>query len=529
VTDPPPRYDPSRARRTLFRALNDAGNAFGPDRQILVDGDERALTYRELVRASLALGHALKRGTRSGEAVGILLPTGIASVISVFAVSAYGRVAAMLNFTAGLQNLQTAVSMAKIKRIITAHRFIELGKFEALETGLAAEAELIYLEDVRQGLSVFNKAAAAIGSFLPYAVAARPSPDKPAVILFTSGTEGEPKGVALSHANILANIEQVRAHVRFYETDVLLNPLPTFHSFGLTIGALAPIYFGVKAVLHPTPRHPHDIVRRIREHRATILLSTDTFVSQYVRAAQDGDLSSLRLAVCGAERLHDETRQLVKRNYQVELLEGYGVTETAPVISANQPGANRPGTVGHVLPGIETRIEPVEGIREGGRLLVRGPNVMLGYLCPGDPAGLQEPPGGWHDTGDVVSLDDDGYLVIRGRLKRFAKIGGETVSLTVVENCASALWPEHAHAAIAVPDERKGESILLVTTNADATRNDLLTWTRNHGVPELAVPRRVIPVTDIPVLGTGKTDYIGVAKLAAQYAGPLPLPVQNSP
>jgi len=524
-----PPYDPTRARRTLFRALMDASGAFGADRAILVDGDERALTFRELTRASLALGHALKKGTRPGEAVGVLLPTGIGAVISVFALSAYGRVAAMLNFTAGMQNLRAALSMAKIKRIVTAHRFIELGKFETLETELGLHAELIYLEDVRHHLSIFDKAAAAIGSVLPRTVTATPSPAEPAIILFTSGTEGEPKGVALSHANILANIEQVRAHVPFSTTDVLLNPLPTFHSFGLVLGALAPIYFGVKAVLHPTPRQPHDIVRRIREHRATVLLSTDTFVSQYVRASQEGDLSSLRLAVCGAERLHDETRQLMKRRYPVELLEGYGVTETSPVISANQPGANRPGTVGHVLPGIDIRIEPVDGIREGGRLLVRGPNVMLGYLNAGEPGQLQGPPGGWHDTGDVVSVDDDGYLVIRGRLKRFAKIGGETVSLTVVENCASALWPDHAHAAIAVPDERRGEIILLVTTNAEASRNDLLTWARNHGVPELAVPRRVIPVTDIPVLGTGKTDYVGVAKIAAEHAELSPLPAGNLP
>jgi len=224
------------------------------------------------------------------------------------------------------------------------------------------------------------------------------------------------------------------------------------------------------------------------------------------------------LAVCGAERLHDETRQLVKRKYAFELLEGYGVTEASPVISANQPGANRPGTVGHAVPASELRIEPVEGIREGGRLMVKGPNVMLGYLHPDRPGELVPPPDGWHDTGDIVSIDEDGYLAIRGRLKRFAKIGGETISLTVVENCASALWPDHAHAAIAVGDQRRGESIVLLTTNPEANRSDLIAWVRNHGVPELAVPRRVIPVTDIPALGTGKTDYVGVAKIVAKNA-----------
>jgi acyl-[acyl-carrier-protein]-phospholipid O-acyltransferase/long-chain-fatty-acid--[acyl-carrier-protein] ligase len=288
----------------------------------------------------------------------------------------------------------------------------------------------------------------------------------------------------------------------------------------LTVGALMPLCLGIKAVLHPTLRQPHEIVRRVGETRATILLATDTFISQYMRASADGDLSSLRLAVCGAERLHDETRQLAKRNYDFELLEGYGVTECAPVLCANQPGANRPGTVGHFMAGIQSRIEPVEGIRQGGRLFVKGPNTMLGYLRPDRPGEIAPPLDGWHDTGDVVSIDEDGYVAIQGRMKRFAKIGGETVSLTVVENCASALWPDHAHAAIAIPDGRKGESIVLVTTNPQASRNDLLVWVRNHGVPELAVPRRVISVGDVPVLGTGKTDYISVARMVAETIGP---------
>jgi acyl-[acyl-carrier-protein]-phospholipid O-acyltransferase/long-chain-fatty-acid--[acyl-carrier-protein] ligase len=275
-----------------------------------------------------------------------------------------------------------------------------------------------------------------------------------------------------------------------------------------------PLFLGIKAVFHPSPRQPHEIVRRIRDHRATILLATDTFMSQYARAADANDLDTLRLAVCGAEHLRDETRQLVRRKNGVELLEGYGVTEASPVVAANQPGANRPGTVGHVLPGIETRIEPVEGIRGAGRLFVRGPNVMLGYIGAERPGEIVPPEGGWHDTGDVVALDEDGYLAIRGRLKRFAKIGGETVSLTVVENCASALWPDHAHAAIAVPDGRKGEAIVLATTNAAATRADLVAWVHNHGVPELAVPRRILIVNEIPVLGT---------------ASPRSLPIRRNP
>jgi len=269
-------YDPTRARRTVFSALLEARGKFGAGQAIAVDGDERILTYNDIVRASFALGRALKSGTRKGEAVGVLLPTGVGSVVTFFALSAYGRVPAMLNFTAGTKSLAGALTTARIKRIVTAHRFIELGKFEALEAALKPLAELVYLEDVRENLSVLDKGAAAVGSYLPAAIASRVNANAPAVILFTSGTEGEPKGVALSHANLLANVEPVRAHVALSTKDVVFNPLPTFHSFGLTVGALMPIYLGIKAVLHPSPRQPHEIARRIRDHRASILHATAT-------------------------------------------------------------------------------------------------------------------------------------------------------------------------------------------------------------------------------------------------------------
>ncbi len=500
-------------------ALLEARRDYGGTRTILTDGDERTFSYDTLVRGAYALGHALVRQSSKQEAIGVLLPTGIGSVLSVFAISAYGRAPAMLNFTAGQQSIEAALKSACVKRVVTAHKFIELGKFEELESWLSERCELIYLEDVRENLSIGDKIRAVIGPLAPSLFRGGAKPDSPAIILFTSGTEGEPKGVALSHANILANAEQVRAHIDLRTTDVLFNPLPTFHSFGLTVGSLMPLYVGVSVVLHPTPRQPHEIVRRIREKDATILLSTDTFISQYARSCGEGDLSSLRLTVCGAERLRDETRAFVKQKHGIELIEGYGVTETAPVISANQPDANRAGTVGRLVPMMEARVEPVEGIEGGGRLFVRGPNVMLGYLRPEEPGKIRPPLDGWHDTGDIVYLDKEGYLSIRGRLKRFAKIGGESVSLTVVENCASALWPDDMHAAITLPDGRKGERIVLVTTCGDANRTDFIHWVQNHGVGDLAVPRQVLKVEEIPVLGTGKTDYPSVTRLCAKSEG----------
>jgi acyl-[acyl-carrier-protein]-phospholipid O-acyltransferase/long-chain-fatty-acid--[acyl-carrier-protein] ligase len=320
----------------------------------------------------------------------------------------------------------------------------------------------------------------------------------------------------------LANVAQVRAHIDLYPEDVLFNPLPVFHCFGLTVGTLVPLVAGVKVVCHPTPLQPKEIVRRIQRYGATILLSTDTFINQYARASDTGELNSLRMAVCGAERLRDETRSFLRKKSTVTLLEGYGVTEAAPVVAANQIEANHPGTVGRMMAGMQARLEPVEGIAGAGRLQVRGPNVMLGYIRPDAPGEIVAPADGWYDTGDIVSIDDEGFIAIRGRLKRFAKIGGEAVSLAVVENIATALWPENAHAAVAVPDGRKGEQIVLVTDAKEARRVDMVGWAQNHGVTELALPRRVVLVEVIPLLATGKTDYVSVQKLADQPGENIP-------
>jgi acyl-[acyl-carrier-protein]-phospholipid O-acyltransferase/long-chain-fatty-acid--[acyl-carrier-protein] ligase len=506
-------FDISSTGKPVFRAFIAARAKFGGKRVCIADVDDSPRSYDDILRGALALGHALKAGTRKGECVGVMLPTGAGAIATFLAVSAYGRVPAMLNFTSGAAAIKSALKTAQVRKIATARRLVEVAGLQGLVKELSETAEIVYLEDLRKNLSLLDKAAAVVGSFLPGLVTSRPSADAPAVILFTSGTEGEPKGVALSHRNLLANVEQVRVHLALYPSDILLNPLPAFHCFGLTVGSLMPVLLGLKVVCHPTPLQPKEIVARIKKHKATILVSTDTFITQYARVGEPGDLSSLRLTVCGAERLRDETRALLRKKHGIELLEGYGVTETSPVIAANRPGANRPGTVGQLMADMRYRLEPVEGIPNAGRLVVKGPNVMLGYLRPEAPGRIDPPPGGWHDTGDVVSIDEDGYIAIKGRLKRFAKIGGESVSLAVVESCASALWPDASHAAVTLPDGRKGEQIVLVTTNKDANRHDIVGWAHNHGVSELAIPRRIVFVEDIPVLGTGKTDYVGVQKM----------------
>ncbi|MGB3455620.1 MAG: AMP-binding protein [Litorimonas sp.] len=514
AAEPLSKAGEGRIRRTLMAAFLGACSRHGADMPILTDGDGRKLTYGELRRATFALSGPLRRATPGEEAVGVLLPTGAGAVIALLALHAAGRVPAMLNFTAGSRNLKAAARTAPFRTVVTARKFVELGGLESLIEEISEFATILYLEDIRETLSATDKLRAVAGPLLPSLFLPRGKPDDTGIILFTSGTEGAPKGVVLSHANILANVEQIEEHVEILPTDIFFNPLPTFHCYGLTAGTLWPVFSGRHVVLHPSPLQTKTIAQRISDTQATVLFATDTFLQQYMRASADGGMDSLRIAVCGAERVREETRATAERRFGFEVLEGYGVTECAPVLAANQPGQIRAGTIGRMLPGLEGRLEPVEGLVEGGRLLVRGPNVMKGYIKPDAPGRVVGPKDGWHDTGDVVSRDEDGHLVVRGRMKRFAKIGGEMVSLAVVENNAAALWPDHMHAAAILPDPKRGEQIVLLTERTNAKRGDLMSWAQAHGVPEISVPKKIVTVDALPVLGTGKMDYVGVTRMA---------------
>jgi acyl-[acyl-carrier-protein]-phospholipid O-acyltransferase/long-chain-fatty-acid--[acyl-carrier-protein] ligase len=506
-------YDAQAGHKAIFDALIDARDKYGARKPILEDQDRNPLSYTDLIRASFALGRKIAAMTKPGEHVGILLPSGSGAVVTFFALHAFGRVPTMLNFTAGLRNIKAACKLAQVKRVLTAHKFIELGKLHDIVDAIGDLAEITYLEDVRGTIGFTDKLFAAAGGLFPRQFRAAAKPSDKGVVLFTSGSFGAPRGVVLTQANLVSNAQQIAAHIALDPAWVFFNPLPVFHCFGLTAGVILPLLSGMKAFQYPSPLHTKQIPPLLKDTGASVLLATDTFVNQYARSAESDELSGLRFIVCGAEKVREETHNLIAEKFGgVPVLEGYGATEASPVIAVNKPNDNRRGTVGGLLPGQEVRVEPVEGIAEGGRFFVRGPNIMAGYLR--EDGGVDPPEDGWHDTGDVVTITDDQWITIRGRVKRFAKIGGEMVSLTAAEDLASAVWPDGRHAVISMPDKKKGEKLVLVTDCQNAAVTSLVAHAQSIGAPELAVPRKILKVMQVPVLGSGKTDYVAIQRMA---------------
>lgn len=505
--------------RTLFTALLDARARHGGKAPLIEDVARTPIGYDRMLAGACVLGRCIARSTSRGEAVGLLLPNANAAVVTFFAVQAFGRIPAMLNYTAGAEGMLAACKAAKVRTVLTSRAFVERGKLSPVIERMARELEIFWLEDLRAAFGLGAKLRGLLDArFARGLPGARADADAPAVVLFTSGSEGAPKGVVLSHRNILANIAQVGASVDFNPSDRVFNAMPMFHSFGLTGGTLLPVLNGVRTFLYPSPLHFRIVPELIYDTDATICFGTDTFLQGWARFAHPYDFHAMRYIFAGAERVRDETKRLYADRFGVRVLEGYGATETAPVIALNTPMHSRPGAAGRLLPGIEWWLEPVPGIETGGRLNVRGPNVMLGYLRTTAPGVLERLDDGWYDTGDIATVDGEGFVTLIGRAKRFAKIAGEMVSMPQAEALALALWPDAAHVVVAAPDPRKGERLVLLTTQRDATAAALLSHARSSGVAELMVPREVRVVPSVPLLGTGKVDYTTATKLAGEGA-----------
>jgi acyl-[acyl-carrier-protein]-phospholipid O-acyltransferase/long-chain-fatty-acid--[acyl-carrier-protein] ligase len=514
-------FETSAKSQTMFDALLDAREIHGSKAVVCEDVKREPITLGRLVVGSIALGRPLSDMTAKGEVVGLMLPNVTPGVVSYFALQAIGRVPAMLNYTAGLAALRSACRTAGIRTVVTSRAFLEQAKLVETAESISTDewnVRIVLLEDLAKRIGGLDKFAALVSARFARRMhgSMRLSPDAPATILFTSGSEGLPKGVVLSHRNLLSNCRQLGARVDFNPSDVVLNALPIFHSFGLTGGMLLPILNGLRTVLYPNPLHYRIVPAFAYDCNATIMFGTDTFLSGYARMANPYDFYSLRYVFAGAERVREETRKVWSEKFGVRVFEGYGATEAAPVIAVNTPMHYRAGSVGRALPSVETRLDAVPGIDEGGRLSIRGPNVMLGYYMPDAPSVLRAPEGGWHDTGDIVTIDGEGFIEIKGRAKRFAKIAGEMISLPAVEGYAGKAFPGFEHAVVARPDAKKGEQLVLFTTSREATTKAFQLWARANGVTELSLPKEIRTIATIPVLGTGKTDYVTLDRMGRE-------------
>jgi len=511
----------SHRRTTLFLALLDAIAIFGRRRRVLEDMRGSRLTYGGLLKQALGLGRAVAKFSREEERIGVLLPNLNVTVSLLYGMFAMRRVPAMLNYTAGRKGLEAACRTADVRTVITSRVFLERARVSAIAVHLERMVRLVYLEDLAGTLTLLDKLWLVGWALWFPRRAARPvRPEEPAVILFTSGSEGRPKGVALSHANIVANTAQCRAVIEFAPADKFLSALPLFHAFGLTVGVFLPLQSGSRVLLYLSPLHYRVIPELLYDRDCTVLFASSTFLGAYAKYAHPFDLRAVRLVVAGAEKLAEEVRKLYIEKFGVRVLEGYGVTETSPVLSVNTPLAWKAGAVGELFPGCEWRIEPVPGIAEGGLLHVRGPNVMLGYISETSPGAIEPTRSafgeGWYNTGDVAAVDEAGFIRILGRFRRFAKVAGEMVPLDLVERIAGAASPHCEHASAAAAQAGRGELIILFTCDTSLTRERMQQAAREMGAPELALPRRIVTLDEIPCLGNGKKDYVTLNRMARE-------------
>lgn len=505
------------------------GSLHGWSRPLFLDPPGgRRMTFRQTFRAAWALGAVLAARHRGESAIGIMLPSSAGTAAVFYAATFTGLAAVILNPAAGRSRLASACRTAQVSTIYTSQKLLDAlpaarDAAEALkEDGISTTT----LESLRPQIGTRIKIGAALASLFPARAALRlqgaaKRPADVAAILFTSGSESDPKGVALSHGNLLSNTSQTLARLDDIAGEKMLNALPVFHAFGLLAGVVLPAAAGVCAMQYPSPLHYRRIPEIVHDFRPSIFFSADSFLASYAREAHPLDMASLRLIFAGAEKLKESTRRIWAEKFGVRVLEGYGVTETSPVVSFNSPAENRPGTVGVAVSGMQLRIEPEPGVPEGGRLWASGPNIMRGYLHPDRPGEISPPPDGWHDTGDIATIDADGFIRIMGRARRFIKIAGEMVPLDGVEQALHTARPSARFAVVGIVDSRRGEQLAAITDDSSLSREDIAESFHKAGLPQLWIPRRVVHASAIPQLPAGKTDY-PAAKRIAEAAGNKP-------
>jgi len=479
---------------------------------------ERNVPYARALIGALILSSKFKKYDKGF--IGIMIPTSAGCALATVGALMSGRIPVMINYSTGAEdNVRYAQKKCKFKTVITSRALLEKIKCPVTDG-------MIMIEDIMKSVSTGDKLKAALISKLPVSMILnlihKGDENDTAAILFTSGSEKDPKAVQLTHRSISSNIKSFGDYVHLSDQDIILANLVFFHIFGLTVNLWVAFYYGMTMVTYANPLDFQTVSKIARDEKPTLMVGTPSFFWGYLNKSEPGDFKSVKLMVAGADKCPDALRDGFKKKHGVTLLEGYGATETSPVISVNSPEFNRPGSTGRVIPNVQVRIENLETgaeckVREVGKVLVKGDLVMKGYYD--DPELTTEAlSDGWYNTGDMGYFDEDGYLFHAGRFKRFAKIGGEMVSLVKVENTLEKYLPEGVMCCVVeVFDVKKGSEIIAVVTE-EVHKIETLRKMANE-LPNIALPRQFIVIKELPMMSTGKTDFRTVTKLVKEYLG----------
>ena len=472
-------------------------------------------TYSKMLIASFILMEYI--GKLKSRYIGILLPTGVGAMLTLLGTMMKGKIPVMINYATGaIENCRYAREKCQFKTIITSRKLLEKLNVQPID-------HMIFVEDILDGVGLIAKLKAAALSMLPFPVLKdmvhHGDISEISVILFTSGSEKEPRAVQLSHRNILHNVNAFPTMINIDENDVFASILPMFHVFGLTVNFWLPALIGASMVTYPNPLDYKTVCQYIRDYKVTFIAATPAFFYGYLKKSEPGDFATVKIAIAGADKLPDKVYEGFQKKHGITLLEGYGTTETSPVIATNYPGSHKPGSIGRPIPNTQVRIldintDKIMGPNQEGKIMVKGDLVMEGYLHDLEETSLRIR-NGWYDTGDIGMIDEDGFMYHRGRFKRFVKVGGEMVSLVKVEDILSQLLPEDVICCVDVPNPTKGADVVAAVANGDFDMHKVMKQLKKE-LPSIAIPKQFYVIDDIPMMPSGKVNFRAVEKLCRE-------------